>query len=171
MKRDFNIRACIVTQSCLIFFATPWTIACQAPPSTEFSWEEYWSGLPFHSPGDLPDPGTESTSLTSAALAGGFFTTAPPWKLLMYGYRAISQNCVAEMWLCLRKGMGLENYRNLLSISFFIFLCMLAHYSLSRYVFFPLQFNMVADGCPIAPSFPRFSHGESYFLLISDSRI
>ena len=38
-------------------FATPWTVAHQAPPSMEFSREEYWSGLPFPSPGDLPDPG------------------------------------------------------------------------------------------------------------------
>ena len=35
--------------------ATPWTVACQAPPSTGFSKQEHWSGLPFPSPGDLPD--------------------------------------------------------------------------------------------------------------------
>ena len=38
---------------------TPWTVAHQAPPSMEFSSQEYWSGLPFPSPGDLPDPGIE----------------------------------------------------------------------------------------------------------------
>ena len=38
-------------------FATPWSVAYQAPPSMEFSRQEYWSGLPFPSPGDLPDPG------------------------------------------------------------------------------------------------------------------
>ena len=38
------------------FFATLWTVACQAPPSAGFSRQEYWSGLPFSSPGDLPDP-------------------------------------------------------------------------------------------------------------------
>ena len=38
-------------------FATPWTVAHQTPPSMEFSRQEYWSGLPFPSPGDLPDPG------------------------------------------------------------------------------------------------------------------
>ena len=43
-------------------FATPWTGACQAPLSMEFSRKEYWSGLPFPSPGDLPDPGTEHGS-------------------------------------------------------------------------------------------------------------
>ena len=45
-----------------ILFAIPWTVAYQAPPSMEFSRQEYWSGLPFPSPGDLPDPGTESRS-------------------------------------------------------------------------------------------------------------
>ena len=43
-------------------FATPWTIAYQAPPSMGFSRQEYWSGLPFPSPGDLPDPGIEPRS-------------------------------------------------------------------------------------------------------------
>ena len=43
-------------------FATPWTIAYQAPPSMGFSRQEYWSGVPFPSPGDLPDPGIESVS-------------------------------------------------------------------------------------------------------------
>ena len=45
-----------VTQ-CVRLFVTPWTIACQAPPSMGFSRQEYWSGLTFPSPGDLPDPG------------------------------------------------------------------------------------------------------------------
>ena len=43
-------------------FATPWTVAYQAPPSMGFSRQEYWSGLPFPSPGDLPDPGIEARS-------------------------------------------------------------------------------------------------------------
>ena len=45
-----------------------------------FSRQEYWSGLPFLIPGDLPDPGIEPMSPTSPALAAGFFTTAPPGK-------------------------------------------------------------------------------------------
>ena len=51
----------LVTKSCLIL-ATPWTVAHQAPLSMGFSRQEYWSGLPFHSPGDLPDPGIEPLS-------------------------------------------------------------------------------------------------------------
>ena len=46
-------------------FATPWTVAYQAPQSMEFSRQEYWSGLPYPSPGDLPDPGIESRSPAS----------------------------------------------------------------------------------------------------------
>ena len=56
-------------------FATLWTVACQAPLSMGFSRQEYWSGLPCPPPGDLPDLGTEQTSLKSPALAGGFFIT------------------------------------------------------------------------------------------------
>ena len=45
-----------------------------------FSREEYWSGLPFPPPGDLPDPGIELASPVFPTLAGGFFTTEPPGK-------------------------------------------------------------------------------------------
>ena len=57
--------------------ATPWTVACQAPVSLGLPEQEYWSELPFPSPGDLPDPGIETAS---PALAGRFFTTEPPGK-------------------------------------------------------------------------------------------
>ena len=53
---------------------TPGTVACQTPLSMEFSKQEYWSGLPFPSPGDLPDPGIEPTS---PVWAGRFFTAEP----------------------------------------------------------------------------------------------
>ena len=61
-------------------FATPWTVAHQAPPSMGFSRQEYWSGLPFPSPGDLPDPGTEPRSPTLQADA---LTSEPPGKPYM----------------------------------------------------------------------------------------
>ena len=70
-----------MAKSCLTI-ATPWTVACQALLSMGFSRKEYWSGLPFPSPGDLPDPGIESASPVSSALAGGFFTTVPSGKPL-----------------------------------------------------------------------------------------
>ena len=59
--------------------ATPWTVAYQAPQSMEFSRQEYFSGFPFPSSGDLPNPGIK---LASPALAGGFFNTVPPGKLV-----------------------------------------------------------------------------------------
>ena len=65
---------CSVAQSCPTL-CNLWTVACQAPLSMQFSRQEYWSGLPVPTPGDLPNPGVEPTSLVSPALAGGFFTT------------------------------------------------------------------------------------------------
>ena len=55
-------------------FVTPWTVAYQPPPSMGFSRQEYWSGLPFPSPGDLPDPGIEP------ALQADILTSEPPGK-------------------------------------------------------------------------------------------
>ena len=60
-------------------FATPWTVAHQAPPSMGFSRQEYWSGLSFPSPGDLPNPGIESGS---PALQADALTAELPGKLL-----------------------------------------------------------------------------------------
>ena len=54
--------------------ATPWAVTHQAPLSMGFSRRDYWSGLPFPSPEDLPDPEIEPVSLASPALAGSFFT-------------------------------------------------------------------------------------------------
>ena len=68
---------CAQSLSCVWLFVTPWTVAHQAPLSKRFPRQEYWSGLPFPSSGELPDPGTE---LTSPALASEFFTTQPPEK-------------------------------------------------------------------------------------------
>ena len=58
-------------------FATPWTVAYQASPSMGFSRQEYWSGLPFPSPGDLPHPGIEPGS---PALEADALTSEPPGK-------------------------------------------------------------------------------------------
>ena len=66
--------------SCVHLFETLWTVDCQSPLSMGFSRQEYWSGLPFPSPGDLPNPGTEPVSPVSPALAGRFFTAEPPGK-------------------------------------------------------------------------------------------
>ena len=58
-------------------FATPWTVAYQVPPSMGFSRQECWSGLPFPSPGDLPDPGIKPGS---PALQADALPSEPPWK-------------------------------------------------------------------------------------------
>ena len=67
------------TLSLVQLFVTPWTVAHQTPLSMGFSRQEYWSGLPFLQPEDLPDPGIKPVS---PALAGRFFTIEPPLKSL-----------------------------------------------------------------------------------------
>ena len=73
------------------FLRPQWTLASQVPLSMGFFRQEYWSGLLFSPPGNLPDPGIEPVSLTSPALAGGFFTTstiveAPLYKHILMVY-------------------------------------------------------------------------------------
>ena len=63
----YNVR--VLTASVVSTFVTPWTVACQAPLSMEFFRQEYWSGLLFHSPEDLPDLGIEPVSPALAAAA------------------------------------------------------------------------------------------------------
>ena len=64
-ENNEGLRACSVASDT---FATPWTIACQAPLPVGFPRQEYWNGLPLSSPGNIPAPGMEPTS---PALAGG----------------------------------------------------------------------------------------------------
>ena len=66
--------------SCVQLFVAPWTEELRGLQSMEFSRQEYWSGLPFPTPGDLPDPGIEPAFLASPATAGGFINTVPPGK-------------------------------------------------------------------------------------------
>ena len=76
-RKGLTSRVMCVVLSCVRLFATPWTAAHQAPLSMEFSKQNYWSGLPFPIPGDLPDPGSKLTSPVSPGLVGGLFTTEP----------------------------------------------------------------------------------------------
>ena len=69
--------------SCVRLFATPWTVAYQAPPSLEFSRQEYWSGLPFSSPGDLRNPGIKPGSPTMQADA---LPSEPPGSQSTYKF-------------------------------------------------------------------------------------
>ena len=70
---------CVHTQSCPTL-CDSCTAVHQAPLSMEFSRQEYWSGFPFATPGDLTNPGIQPTSPVSPALAGAFSTTEPPGK-------------------------------------------------------------------------------------------
>ena len=74
-SRNLSERACMRAQllSCVRLFVTLWTAACQAPRSMEFSRQEYLCGVPFATPGDLPDPGIRLMSPASPAVAGRFF--------------------------------------------------------------------------------------------------
>ena len=93
-KLEFNRTNCPILQSCkwsVLFihglscfshvwpFATPWTIAHQAPLSMGFSRQKYWRGLPCPPPWNLPNPGTGAMSLMSLALAVRFFTSSTTW--------------------------------------------------------------------------------------------
>ena len=72
---------CVLSHfSCVSLFVTPWSVALQAPLSVGFSKQEYWSRLPFSSPGDLPNPEVQLTSLRTIALPGRFFTTTTTWE-------------------------------------------------------------------------------------------
>ena len=85
-------------------FATPWTVAHEAPPSMGFSRQEYWSGLPFISPGDIPNPGIKPRS---PALRVDALTSEPPGN---------SSSDNTEKWLIAcawSGGSGEERYKEL----------------------------------------------------------
>ena len=85
----FSFSKCMHTQllSCVQLYVIPRAVVHQAPLSMGFFRQEYWSGLPFPPPGDLPNPGIEHTS---AVLAGKFFTTALHGKPQLSKYVALS---------------------------------------------------------------------------------
>ena len=79
--------------------ATPWTVAYQASLSMGFSRQEYWSGLPFPPPGDLPNPRIKPASLSSPTLAGRFFTTSTTWESenrSVMSYSVTSMGCTVH---------------------------------------------------------------------------
>ena len=79
-------KACMLSDySHVQLFATLWTVAHQALLSMGFSRQEYWSGLPFPASGDFPDLGIKPVSdqTCQSALAGRFFTTVPPTKVIL----------------------------------------------------------------------------------------
>ena len=73
----------MATHSSILAWKTPWTIPHQTPLSMGFSRQEYWSGLPFPPPGDLPNPGIEPVSHVSPALQADSLPDEPLWKPLL----------------------------------------------------------------------------------------
>ena len=112
---------CVCVLNCFSrvqLFVALWTVARQAPLSMGFSRQEYWSGLPFPPPGDLPDPGIEFESLVSLALAGGLFTTSATWEGHGYcGWWLVIHSeleCVIDTWKCIYLSGSFFHHKNML---------------------------------------------------------
>ena len=104
-------------------FVTPWTVACQAPLSMEFSRQKCWSWLPFPSPGALPDPRIEPVTLESPALAGRFFITSATWNWVLtwqtqnWGLSMRATNCLSTSIFFLGSQTIVKINKELLSVS------------------------------------------------------
>ena len=94
IKIKYLLLRCAHGLSCAQLFATPWTVAHQIPLSMEFSRPEHWSGLPFPTPGDLPDPRIEHTSFASPSLAARFFSTT--WEANVSETHCNTTVCIVE---------------------------------------------------------------------------
>ena len=91
---------CVQSLSCVQIFAASWIIAHQAPLSMGFPREEYWSGLPFPCPGNLPVPGIETRSLASSVLAGRLFITSVTWEAHILDSSGLSDvSFSSDLWL------------------------------------------------------------------------
>ena len=88
------------------------------PLSVGFPMQEYWSGLPFPSPGDLPDPGIELMSLVSLALAGRFFTTSTTWNYSL---------CVVHLCVYIFRKQNIGNFKGTDEPSYTVSLWVLSH--------------------------------------------
>ena len=88
---------CLWVFSYVQLFVALWTVAHRDPLFMDFSRQEYWSGLAFPTPGDLPNPGIEPACLASSASAGGFFTTSATWEAWELGLAFSYRNIVIQM--------------------------------------------------------------------------
>ena len=108
--------------SCVHLFVNPWTLVLRAPLFMGFPMQEYWSELPFPSPGDLPEPGIEPTSLMSPTLACRFFTTDTTWEAhTMYSY-IIYVNVLWHLVWCLPSSRT-SCYEGSLVLHVYLFCC------------------------------------------------
>ena len=94
-KLSEKVKVKVKLLSCVLLFATPWTVAYQALPSMGFSRQEYWSGFPFPSPGDLPNPGIEPGSPALQALLFYHLSYQQGPSLTL---RAYSNSCPLSWW-------------------------------------------------------------------------
>ena len=94
-EKEYTYTCVLSHFSHIQLFATLWMVARHAPLSMRFSRQEYRSGLQSPPPGDLPYPGIKPMSLTSPALAGGFFTTSTTWEAHIYllSIRTLTTSC------------------------------------------------------------------------------
>ena len=90
LSRDQKVCCCLVDKSYPTVI--PRTVAHQAPLCMRFSRQEYWSGLPWLSPGDLLDSGIEPMFLMSPALGGRFFTTCATWEAPFHQYHFMAKH-------------------------------------------------------------------------------
>ena len=103
---------CVCVLSCFSrvqLCVTLWTVSCQAPLSIGFSRQEYWSGLPCPTSGDLPNPGIKPVSLMSPGLATGFFTSSAIWEALwahIYIYVCVCVCVCVCVWVCVCMYIG-----------------------------------------------------------------
>ena len=84
---------CVCALSCVRLFVTTWTVACQAPLFLGLSRQEYWRGLPFPSPEDLPDPGIKPVSPMSPALQADSFLLSHWRSPINYQFHSVTQSC------------------------------------------------------------------------------
>ena len=94
--------ACVLSHfSCVRLFVIPWTGGHQPSMSVGFSWQEYWSGLPFPPPRDRPNPGIKPESLKSSVLAGRLFTTSAIWESHLCVYVCLHMSVYTYIWVSL----------------------------------------------------------------------
>ena len=158
--------------SCVWLFVTPWTTTHQAPVSMEFSRQEYWTGLPFSIPEDLPNPGIKPTSPKSPASGGGFFTTVPPGKspLLCTSFTNIFSHSLGCLFILLRVSFTVQKFFSWILSHVFIFAFVsVAWGDRSKIILLRLK-SKKHTSCVSSRSFMVFGLTHSEFIFVYDVR-
>ena len=137
--------ACILSHFSRVWLlATPWTVACQAPPSMRFSRQGYWSGLSCLSPGELLIPGIEPVSPATPALQADSLPTKPPEKPLLSIYRALLHKS-SQRWVSFLAMAWMHHY--------VVFNQPLVGRSLDAFQFLPLKMWVSLSLLPVLSDF------------------